>query len=134
MEAGDFCLLVVDDQAGVRRLLYETFLEDGYRVEQAAGGAEALQKAAACVPDLVLLDIKMPGMSGLEVLRELRKISPDLTVVMMTAYGELNIVNEAKSMGVVHYIVKPFDLNEVRYLIKGLLKEQSPSRFMQEIG
>lgn len=134
MTAGDYNLLIVDDQAGVRRLLYEAFSEDGYNIEQASGGAEALQKIGLKIPDLMLLDIKMPGMNGLETLRELRKTRPDLTVVMMTAYGELDMINEAKSMGVVHYIVKPFDLNEVRYLVKGLLKEKTPRKVLQEIG
>lgn len=134
MMAGDYCILIVDDQTGVRRLLCEAFIEDGYNIEQASGGAEALQKIAADTPDLVLLDIKMPGMNGLQTLRELRKTRPDLIVVMMTAYGELDMINEVKGMGVVHYIVKPFDLNEVRYLVKGLLQEQTPLKLLQEIG
>ncbi|MCL6635465.1 MAG: response regulator [Peptococcaceae bacterium] len=115
------CLLIVDDQPGVRRLLFEMFSEDGYLVDTAAGGAEAVRKISAKVPALVLLDVKMPGMSGLEVLAEIKKIAPDVPVVMMTAYGELELVAEAKKHGVRYYITKPFDLDEVRYLIKGIL-------------
>lgn len=128
-------LLIVDDQAGVRRLLYEAFCDEGYRVEMASSGSEAIKKVSARVPSLILLDIKMPGMNGLDTLEELRKITPEIPVVMMTAYGELDIVAEAKRRGVQHYINKPFDLNEVRYLIKGLLVEEKDRRKMlKEIG
>lgn len=114
-------LLIVDDQAGVRRFLAEAFSEEGYRVEVACSGEDAVRKASVWRPSLVLLDIKMPGMNGLETLEELRKIAPGVPVVMMTAYGELDIVTEAKKRGVKHYINKPFDLGEVRCLVKELL-------------
>lgn len=121
-------LLIVDDQAGVRRLLFEAFCDEGYRVEMASSGMEAIKKVSLRIPSLVLLDIKMPGMNGLETLDELHKITPDITVVMMTAYGELDIIANAKRRGVQHYINKPFDLDEVRYLIKGLLLEGKTRR------
>lgn len=128
-------LLIVDDQVGVRRLLYEAFRDEGYRVEMASSGMEAIKKVSLSVPSLVLLDIKMPGLNGLETLEELRKITPDIPVVMMTAYGELDIIAEAKRKGVQHYINKPFDLDEVRYLIKGLLVEEKASpKLLKEIG
>ncbi len=121
MPAKAYNLLIVDDQAGVRRFLAEAFREEGYNVETACSGAEAVHKACACRPSLVLLDIKMPGMNGLDTLEELGKIAPGVPVVMMTAYGELDIVTEAKKRGVKHYINKPFDLNDVRSLVKELL-------------
>ena len=128
-------LLIVDDQAGVRRLLYEAFSDEGFRVETASSGMEALLKVSDKFPLLILLDIKMPGMNGLETLDELLKIIPQTPVVMMTAYGELDIVAEAKRRGVKHYINKPFDLDEIRYLIKGLLMEEKDRRSMiEEIG
>lgn len=125
-------LLIVDDQAGVRRFLSEAFCEEGYNVEIASSGTEAVKKAAARLPSLVLLDVKMPGMSGLETLEGLRQIAPDIPVVMMTAYGELDIIAEAKKRGVKCYINKPFDLNEVRYLVKGLLAEEDLKREMKK--
>ncbi|MFZ5596738.1 MAG: response regulator [Bacillota bacterium] len=128
-------LLIVDDQSGVRRLLYEVFIDEGYHVRTASGGQEALMMVAREKPDMVLLDIKMPGMSGLETLSELRKISHDLPVIMMTAYGDLEVVEQAKKLGVKHYIVKPFDLDEVRLLVRGLFLEigGGPGK-LQEIG
>lgn len=121
-------LLIVDDQAGVRRFLSEAFSEEGYSVETASCGTEAVKKVSAKLPSLILLDVKMPGMSGLETLEGLRQIAPDIPIVMMTAYGELDIIAEAKKRGVKCYINKPFDLNEVRYLVRGLLAEEDSKR------
>ncbi|MFZ5649706.1 MAG: response regulator [Bacillota bacterium] len=135
MNAKDLSLLVVDDQHGVRRLLQEVFAEDGYRVRAASGGEEALKMIAQEVPDLILLDIKMPGMSGLKTLAELRKTNAGLPVLMMTAYGDLEVVGQVKKLGVKHYIIKPFDLSEVRHMVKGLLIEAGPGAGkVQEIG
>lgn len=135
MTKSDFSLLIVDDQQGVRRLLYEAFSDEGYRVRMAAGGQEALLMASQEMPDLILLDIKMPVMNGLETLRELRKVNPDIPVLMMTAYGELEVVEGAKKLGVKHYLIKPFDLNEVRLLVKGILVDTGHRKGMlKEIG
>ncbi|HHU86072.1 MAG: response regulator [Pelotomaculaceae bacterium] len=126
---GEACdILIVDDQPGVRRLLFEAFIDQGLRVETASSGAEAIRKTIAATPLLILLDIKMPGMSGLETLEELQRINPEIQVVMMTAYGELDILVETRSRGVQHYINKPFDLDEVRYLVKGLLMVEKDRR------
>jgi len=87
------------------------------------------------MPDLVLLDIKMPVMSGIETLAEIRKASKDLPVLMMTAYGDLEVVEQAKKLGVKHYIIKPFDLNEVKIMVKGLLVEfKDRESGLMEIG
>lgn len=133
MQAANHKILIVDDQTGVRRLLFETFTEEGLQVETASSGADALKKIAAQTPDLVLLDIKMPVMNGLATLREIRKTLPDLIVVMMTAYGELDMLKDAKKLNVKHYLIKPFDLDEIRYLVKGLLQESNDKKVLQEI-
>ncbi len=128
-------LLIVDDQAGLRRLLYEAFSSEGYRVDMASCGPEAIKKVSDGPPLLIMLDVKMPGMNGLETLEELRKIAPQTLVVMMTAYGEMDIIAETKKRGVKHYISKPFDLDEARYLIRGLLLEEKAKReSLKEIG
>jgi two-component system response regulator (stage 0 sporulation protein F) len=129
----DYRILIVDDQAGIRRLMHEAFAEEGYQVETAAGGEDALKRIAARKPDLILLDMKMPVMNGLAALGEIRKTLPDIEVVMMTAYGELDMLNDAKRLNVRHYLIKPFDLNEVRYLVKGLLQGETGSGKLQEI-
>jgi len=114
-------ILVVDDQEGVRRLLFEAFSEEGYQLDMAASGREAIQKVRVKAPDLILLDNKMPAMTGLETAMEIRKFNQQVLIVIMTAYGELNITAQARKIGINHYIDKPFDLNEVRHLIKTLL-------------
>lgn len=92
-------LLIVDDQDGVRRFLHEAFAEEGYNVDTAANGIEAVRLAGIRPPSLILLDIKMPSMSGLETLEKLRQIAPDAPVILMTAYSELDIIEEAKKKG-----------------------------------
>lgn len=124
-------ILVVDDKAGVRRLICEALLDDGYLVEQASNGAEAIQKIKQKRYKLVLLDVKMPGMNGLETLHELRKIDRHVPVAMMTAYGELELVEEARNNGVRHHISKPFDLNELRALVRGIINEGSRGNTLQ---
>ena len=115
-------ILVVDDNAGVRRLLYELLSDEGYHVEAAENGEQALRKVLERTPLLVLLDVKMPGLNGLETLAELRKIASEVPVAMITAYPELRIVLEARKSGLLqYYLEKPFDLDKVRYLVKSLL-------------
>ncbi|MHB1420614.1 MAG: response regulator, partial [Bacillota bacterium] len=77
-------------------------------------------------PAVMVMDMKMPGMNGLEVLEELKRIPYNGPVIMMTAYGELEIVNQAKKLGVSHYITKPFDIDEMRSLVEQVLSECSP--------
>ena len=117
-------LLIVDDQAGVRLFLSEAFSEAGYNVETASNGAEAVEKACARPPSLILLDFRMPGMSGLETLGELRKIVPDAPVIMVTAFKDHEIIDEIKEKGADYCISKPFDLHEIRALVKGLLVKE----------
>jgi Response regulator containing CheY-like receiver, AAA-type ATPase, and DNA-binding domains len=103
-------VLVIDDQPGIRRLLMEVLQEEGYEVLEAANGYDGLQKARDSHPALILMDMKMPGMDGIETLRELRRLGIGDKVIMMTAYGELDLVNEAKEIGAAGYITKPFDI------------------------
>ncbi|HHP50480.1 MAG TPA: response regulator [Moorella mulderi] len=87
--------MVIDDQPGVRFLIQEALREAGYPITQPREGKEALEKIASEAPDLVILDMEMPGMSGVEFLRELRKRSFTVPVVVMTAYSELEIAKQA---------------------------------------
>ncbi len=114
-------ILVVDDQAGIRSLLWEVFRGEGYRVVTAANGVEALAKWKEQGPDLVLLDLKMPGLDGLDVLRRVAGDQRQVPVIMMTAYGELQIVEEALGLGARGYITKPFDILELRRTVEMIL-------------
>ncbi|WP_306461628.1 response regulator [Alkalicoccobacillus porphyridii] len=111
-------LLVVDDQYGIRVLLNEILQKDGYIVFQAANGVQAIKTVEEENPDLILLDMKIPGMDGLEILRRIKSTHPNIKVVMMTAYGELNLINEAIRLGAATYFSKPFDIDDVRQVIR----------------
>ncbi len=126
MEKKSGTILVTDDQAGVRKLLYEVFSRDGFTVLTAADGQEALRVLQTEVPDLILLDVKMPGLGGLETLRQMRARDLDTCVILMTAYGETEVVAEAMKLGAVKHIAKPFDLNQLRQTVKELVHDGKP--------
>lgn len=114
-------LLIVDDQYGIRILLNEVFQKEGYQTFQAASGIQALEIVENHSPDLVLLDMKIPGMDGIEILKRLKVIDPDIQVIIMTAYGELDMIQEAKDLGAITHFAKPFDIDEIRAAVKKLL-------------
>ncbi|MFV8826300.1 response regulator [Alkalihalobacterium sp. APHAB7] len=118
-------ILVVDDQYGIRVLLNEILQKDGYTMFQAANGVQALKIVEEEVPDLVLLDMKIPGMDGLEILKRIKEIKPFVDVMMMTAYGELNMINEALNLGAINHFAKPFDIDDVRNVIKENFKSKN---------
>lgn len=107
-------VLVVDDEEAVRNLLQRILQEVGYEVTTAANGQEALYKVSLQEAEVVLLDIKMPGMSGIEVLRKLTADSPDYCVIMVTAVTDMQTAVEALKLGAYDYITKPFDRDEVK--------------------
>lgn len=112
-------------------MLYEAFSEEGYRVELASSGPEAIQKVIAKAPAIILLDNKMPAMSGLEAAREINRLRPEVPIILMTAYGEMDVAEPGRKLGILHYIDKPFDLNEVRRLVKALLiKERYAQKYL----
>ncbi|QOV10361.1 response regulator [Viridibacillus arvi] len=116
-------ILIVDDQQGIRLLLNEVFKKEGYETYLAANGLEALQYIDKIMMDCVLLDMKIPGMDGIEILKRINKQLPDLPVLMMTAYGELDLIKEAEALGAKHYFTKPFDIYEVRDVVNKILKD-----------
>lgn len=107
-------VLIVDDQMGIRLLLGEVFEQAGFSTNAAATGKEALQQLNEQQPDCILLDMKMPGMDGVEVLKEIRRQLPEVPVMMMTAYSEMELIEEAKELGIKRFFTKPFDIFEVR--------------------
>mgnify|MGYP001214516284 FL=1 len=114
-------ILIVDDQYGIRILLKEVFQKEGYKTFQAANGNQALDIVRNEKIDLVLLDMKIPGMDGIEILKRMREINKDISVFIMTAYGELDMIQEAKQLGALQHFTKPFDINELRAEVKKLI-------------
>ncbi len=110
-------IMVVDDQVGIRFLLKEILEREGYEVLLCANGKEALSVLHQHELSLVFLDMKIPGMDGLEILIQIRKYKPDLKVVVMTAYGELVTIREAVELNVVGYFTKPFDIDDIRLFV-----------------
>ncbi len=113
----NYTVLIVDDQPGIRRLLMEVLTEEGYTVYTAANGYEGIQKAKDLKPNLILMDMKMPGMDGIETLQELKHLNQADKVIMMTAYGELGLVQVAQELGAYAYVTKPFDIIDLCTMI-----------------
>ena len=117
-------ILVVDDQFGVRTLLVSIFQDDGHEVKMAANREAALSlllSSFSFEPDLILLDMKMPGMNGLETLEKIRSLNRRVAVIMMTGGDDPHNVEQAKELGILCYITKPFDLFELRQRVKEIL-------------
>ena len=112
-------ILVVDDEAHVCRLYREELEDAGYRVATACSGREALELVRTFQPDLVTLDIKMPDMDGIEVLRRLKSLRRDLPVVLCTAYGDY--AQDFQVWASDAYIVKSADLTELKETIQRIL-------------
>ena len=110
-------LLIVDDEADVREFARNFFKKRGIEVWTAAGGHEALDLIAQNSPNLVLLDVRMEEMTGIEVLRELRKQGNKTKVIMVTGVEEEEVVKEANALGVVSYIHKPLILEELEKVV-----------------
>jgi len=111
-------ILIVDDQFGIRILLNEVFQKEGYQTFQAANGVQALEIVTNHHPDLVLLDMKIPGMDGIEILKRMKVIDPEIRVIIMTAYGELDMIQEAKNLGALTHFAKPFDIDDIRAAVR----------------
>ncbi|WP_274648511.1 response regulator [Paenibacillus humicola] len=115
-------VLIVDDQNGIRVLLMEVFSSEGYETFQASNGKLALEIVRNDAPDLVLLDMKIPGMDGLEILKHVKAINKEIKVIMMTAYGELDMIKEATDHGALMHFTKPFDIDEMRMAVNMQLR------------
>src|SRR3972149_915447 len=118
-------LLIVDDEEGIRLLYKEELEEEGYATEIASSGEEALEKLKDTKVDLVLLDIKMPGMDGVEVLRRVKEKWKTLPVILCTAYPHYK--QEFGTWASDAYVVKSSDLKELKAKIKNKLKDKKLS-------
>ena len=116
-------ILVVDDEKDICDFLEDLLTEENYRTFTALNGEKAIDITRKEKPDLILLDIKMPGMDGIEVLEKIKGIDPEIPVIMITGYGSLKTAREAMKLGAYDYITKPFDLKFIRQVIKDALSE-----------
>jgi len=118
-------ILIVDDELIMRESLSGWLKRDGYDVETAKSGEDALEKLNLSHYQILLLDIKMEGISGLEVLRHVKENDPDVAVIMITAYGSISTAIEAMKNGAADYLLKPFDPNELGVLIDKIVSRQA---------
>jgi len=115
-------ILVADDEESHRIMLRAVLQEEGYEVAGAADGPEAIRAVEQEPFDLILLDIRMPGMDGIEALMEIRRISPYVPVLMMTAYASVKTAVDALKAGAFEYLIKPLDIEELKILIEKALE------------
>ena len=115
-------ILVVDDSMFMRQVLRNILTKAGHEVTEAENGEKAVEAAAKTKPDLLTLDLVMPGMGGMEALRRIRKANPSQKVLVVSAVGQSAEVAEAVALGAVDYIVKPFDETTVVKTVQAVLK------------
>jgi len=124
-------ILIVDDEKNILELFHRILKKNEYTVLTANNGKEALELADKERPDLVILDLKLTGINGIEVLRRIKQIDENIEVIAMTGFGTIKTVKAAMRLGAQDYITKPFDINYVSSLIKEalssiFLKKDSP--------
>ena len=115
-------ILLIDDDVSLRRVVEYNLQEAGYQVLSAAGGEEGLRLFAEDAPDLVITDMKMPGMDGMQLLKAVKERSPETLVIMITAFGTVDVAVNAMKAGAYDYITKPFNRDELRLTVAKALQ------------
>jgi DNA-binding NtrC family response regulator len=118
-------ILIVDDEDSVRDSLYNWFIEDGYRVECAEDARKALSILESDPFDIILADIKMPGMDGLEMLKRIKSLRKNSIVIMMTAFATVDTAVQALKDGAFDYVTKPFDPDDLSHLVRNATRQIS---------
>jgi DNA-binding NtrC family response regulator len=126
-------ILIVDDEAFIRENLERILVEDGYKTFSASNGEDAIRKVSEEEVDLVLLDLNLGNRSGLEVLRELREIDPQLLVIIITGYGTVESAVEALKLGAYDYIKKPFKADAIHLIVRLALETQNLRREVRQL-
>ncbi|RLD94675.1 MAG: sigma-54-dependent Fis family transcriptional regulator, partial [Aquificota bacterium] len=125
MDKENFRILVVDDDKAFLLLMTSILKDAGYRVDRASSGEEALKKLRRFSPHLIIADLKMPGISGLELTEKVKEEHPEMEVVMITAYGTVDTAVRAMKLGAFDYITKPLkDPEELRQLVARVFEKQ----------
>ncbi len=117
-------ILIVDDEMSVRNSLREWFLEDGFAVETAEDGNAALQRMHSGPYDIVIIDLKMPGMDGITLERRIREIDKDAAIIILTAFASVETAVEALKLGAFDYVTKPVDPDELSNTVRNALKQR----------
>ena len=115
-------ILIVDDETAIQKALVKLLTSQGYEVDGANDGAQAIELAKAKSYDLVITDLKMPNMTGIELIKQLKTIHPNIMSIVMTGFGTIESAIEAIKSGAFHYITKPFELDDVTMLVQKALR------------
>ncbi|HBR57941.1 MAG TPA: Fis family transcriptional regulator, partial [Blastocatellia bacterium] len=118
-------ILIVDDEQSYRQLLTLVFQGDGHTIRTANNGREALELLRGEPADVVISDVRMPDMDGIEMLRAIRETMPDLGVVFMTAFASVDTAREAFKLGADDFVTKPFDVEELKLIVRKTLEKQA---------
>ena len=118
-------IIIVDDEQSYRQLLTLVFEDDGNSIRTAMNGRQALALIDEEAPDVIISDVKMPDMDGIELLRAVREIQPDLGVILMTAFASVETAREAFKLGADDFIQKPFDVEELKLIVRKALEKQA---------
>ena len=121
-------ILIIDDDDQLRKSFHKLLAEEGYAVQSAASGEGGVEQIREKAPDAVILDMRLPGMNGLEVFKLIHEIEPKLPVIIMTAFGTTETAIEATKIGAFDYILKPFEIPDMLAVIK---KAVEAGRFMR---
>src|SRR5215472_1717753 len=126
-------LLIVDDELGMRQFLTHLFQRDGHTVRVAENGRQAIELLKAEPADLILSDVKMPDLNGIELLRTAREMLPDVEVIMMTAFASVDTAREAFLLGAYDFVQKPFDNDVLKETVARALEKVSLVKEKQEL-
>ncbi|MFZ3046204.1 MAG: response regulator [Desulfatirhabdiaceae bacterium] len=126
-ETRKYRILIVDDETFVGELLSEYLTGNGYEVSTVENGEDALTAYSQFKPDIVILDIRMPGMSGIEVLKKMRKLDNKPSIIMASAYGDSETINETMAQGADHYLQKPMTLSKLLEMVENIQNSEMRS-------
>ena len=125
-------LLLVDDDAAFRQVMAGELSRFGYDVAAVGTGEEAIERVSASEPEVVLLDLRLPGMGGLETLKAIQAAAPATEVIMLTGHGSIDTAIESVRIGACDYVVKPCPLDELQIRIQRALERRSFGRVAEE--
>ena len=110
-------ILIVEDNAEMRSLLKDFFEEDGFEIDSVSNGSEAFRRIAREPFDLIITDIRMPGLTGLDILPGIKKLQPEVSIIVITAFGSEEVRRKAFDRGATAYLEKPILFNKLRTLV-----------------
>jgi len=121
-------ILIVEDEKSMREVLKILLEGEGYEVTTASDGLEGISLIEKDIFDLIITDMKMPKADGFEVLKRIKEISPDTIVIMITAFGNTDTAIEAMKMGAYDYITKPFNIEEIRLIVRKAIEKKKEEK------